>query len=98
MCMGHHGILVKYGIDPHQVPIICYLCGKEYNYWDLRLISVDHILPRRFNDHSKQNFLPACRKCNHSKNDMTIDELLNWCHKIISRKLILKNLSDKQTD
>jgi 5-methylcytosine-specific restriction endonuclease McrA len=50
----------------------CFYCGGKPE-------QIDHIIPlSRGGDHSIGNLLPACKKCNTSKNDKTIMEWRIW--------------------
>ena len=47
----------------------CFYCGASEN------ITMDHVIPlSRGGKHSIGNIVPACGKCNYSKNDKTITE------------------------
>lgn len=91
MCQPHYDLARKYGIDYSKNPS-CYVCGKIYDTWDIRKINFDHVLPRsRGGKNNKENIKPICRKCNHSKNNMTIPELIEWCRLVISREQEILN-------
>jgi len=92
LCGGHYTILMKYGIDPSKPPFECYICGSIHSYWNLAEIEVDHIIPKsRGGDNSPENVNVACRKCNHSKNDATMEEFISWCHKVIAHQTKVEN-------
>lgn len=52
-------------INPPMFPVKCVYCGA-------RAESMDHVIPRsRGGKNDRNNLLPACTKCNSSKNDKT---------------------------
>ena len=69
---------------------ICHLCGYE-TILDLKSplrLSLDHIIPMsRGGENVMGNVLPAHRRCNQSRLDMTIEEFDLWLNKIyLSRR------------
>ena len=49
---------------------VCQYCGQHANY-----LTVDHIVPRRLGgEHSWNNLVAACPKCNYHKGGRTIDQ------------------------
>lgn len=50
----------------------CAYCGKQFVFSDL---TNDHIVPRsRGGKHSWMNCVTSCKRCNNSKDDMTLEE------------------------
>jgi len=68
-----------------QNDFCCHVCGDKVSLEigsPLRL-SLDHILPlSRGGLNVKENVLPAHRRCNQSRNDMTLEEFDAWLEKI----------------
>lgn len=66
---------------------ICHVCGERVSLEinsPLR-ISLDHVVPlSRGGDNTKENVLPAHRRCNQSRNDMTLEEFNDWISKVQS--------------
>jgi len=51
----------------------CWYCGRELN--PFRDFSIDHITSRASGgDESYENLVPACRHCNRSKSDRSLEE------------------------
>jgi hypothetical protein len=68
----------------------CHLCGEK-TLLDLRSpwrLSLDHVVPMaRGGSNTVDNVLPAHRRCNQSRLDMTIEEFDLWLNKIyLSRR------------
>lgn len=69
---------------------ICHVCG-ERTVLDLKSplrLSLDHVLPMsRGGQNIMENVLPAHRRCNQSRSDMTLEEFDIWLNKIyVSRR------------
>lgn len=86
LCSQHYHLYTKYNIDPiHIKTMICYICEKEWSTWNPREMQIDHIIPiTKGGTTTRSNLSVTCRKCNHSKSNMTYDELIEWCRHVIS--------------
>mgnify|MGYP000891901891 FL=1 len=50
----------------------CAYCGKPIRYKDMQ---VDHIIPRRKGGRDEMsNYNPACRRCNHYKDSLGLEQ------------------------
>lgn len=50
----------------------CAYCGEKLKYKNLTL---DHVIPKSMGgDRSEGNLYPACRKCNRSKRDLSVED------------------------
>lgn len=57
-------------------PSICYYCGCELNK---EKRTIDHMYPRDLGGVSiTNNLVPCCTKCNHEKDNMTMQEYFNY--------------------
>ncbi len=56
---------------------ICAYCGKSIEYSKM---TIDHVYPQTMGGPTiTNNLVPACRKCNSDKTDMTFEEYMEWC-------------------
>jgi hypothetical protein len=86
VCRKHYQFFMRYRVDYSKKPT-CYVCGTEFSWWNTRIVNMDHIHPKsRGGEDKKENFLPICRRCNHSKNNKTLPELIEWCKIVVSRE------------
>ena len=61
----------------------CGHCGCELTYENC---SFDHIIPQIKNgENSQDNLIAACKSCNHSKRDKTLEDFRNYkaCNKAV---------------
>ena len=71
-------VINKFGIDT-----ICYLSGEKINLYENNY-SFDHIFPSsKGGDNSLENLGITHEVINRMKSDLTVDELLEWCQKIL---------------
>lgn len=50
----------------------CAYCGKELEWKDMQ---VDHVMPlRKGGSDTRDNMFPACRRCNHYKGTLTLEQ------------------------
>jgi len=61
----------------------CFYCGAASE-------SVDHLLPRSRGGKEGDNLVPACQRCNQMKANMTLEEFLEHCQKVIQTVLSKK--------
>ena len=82
MCFTHNRVLKILKIDPTQ-PVACYICGRQYPYWVRGGVSgglhMDHLNPHN----PKSKIVPACSLCNRAKQEMSMQELKEWCQRIL---------------
>jgi 5-methylcytosine-specific restriction endonuclease McrA len=72
-------IINKFGENP-----ICYLTGEQIDIYQPRTYEFDHIIPRSRGGTNTLDNLGICsKKANRSKKDMTPDEFINLCKKIL---------------
>ena len=72
-------IINKFGNNPK-----CYLTGEEIDIYKPSSYEFDHIIPvSRGGDNSLDNLQIAIKKANQSKRDMTPDELIFFCKKVL---------------
>jgi 5-methylcytosine-specific restriction endonuclease McrA len=72
-------IIDKFGENP-----ICYLTGEQIDIYQPRTYEFDHIIPRSRGGTNTLDNLGICsKKANQSKKDMTPDEYINLCKKIL---------------
>lgn len=72
-------IVTKFGENP-----VCYLTGEPIDINKPSTYEFDHIIPvSRGGDNSLDNLQIATRKANQSKRNMTPDELIFFCKKIL---------------
>jgi 5-methylcytosine-specific restriction endonuclease McrA len=70
-------------LDKFGENTFCYLCGEEVNLFE-DTYSFDHIIPQsRGGDNSLDNLGITMKKINDMKTDMTPDELVEMCIKIL---------------
>jgi CRISPR/Cas system Type II protein with McrA/HNH and RuvC-like nuclease domain len=70
-------------VDKFGVNTECYLSGEKINLNE-NIYHLDHILPSsRGGDNSLDNLGILHKTVNVMKNDMTPDELIDWCKKIL---------------
>jgi len=70
----------------------CAYCGKEIRYKDMQ---VDHIFPKTGGGTDDfENLNPSCRRCNHYKRSLPLEEFRDWrmrdIHKRIMQNYIVK--------
>lgn len=74
----------------------CAYCGKEIEYKEMQ---VDHLIPvqrERFGRYTEEqiecfeNYMPACRRCNHSKRSYSLENFRKFVEEI-PRKLKERN-------
>lgn len=58
----------------------CFYCGAAAE-------SVDHLLPRSRGGKEGVNLVPACYRCNQMKGDMTLEEFIAHCQKVVQTVL-----------
>ena len=69
----------KFGETPS-----CYLTGEALDYNDIDSLSFDHIVPRSRGGSNKiENLGLSTKLANRMKSDMTVEELLDMCEKIL---------------
>ncbi len=72
-------IINKFGETPK-----CYLTGSEFDIYDIKSYSFDHIIPvTRGGTNTIDNLGICTRQVNLSKSDMTPDEYMNLCKKVL---------------
>ena len=72
-------IIDKFGENPK-----CYITGEQIDIYEPRKYNFDHIIPRsRGGDNSLDNLGICTKQANASKSDMTPDELLQFCQKVL---------------
>lgn len=70
-------------IDKFGVNTKCYLSGEKLNLFE-NVYSLDHILPvSKGGDNSFNNLGILHKDVNSMKHNMSVDELLKWCKKIL---------------
>lgn len=70
----------------------CYLCGETGN-------SIDHMIPlAKDGTHTWDNLAWCCLRCNRAKSDMTIEEYLNHCQRVVTTKFELTSFSVVEDD
>lgn len=75
-------VLTKIGDEPS-----CYLTGDPIDISLTSTYQFDHIIPRsRGGDNSLENLGICTKQANVAKNDMTPDELVNFCKKVLIHK------------
>ena len=63
---------------------MCYLTGEKINIHDSTSFEFDHIIPAsRGGDNSLENLGLTIKIANNIKNNLTVDELLYYCKKIL---------------
>lgn len=73
-------IINKFGEKPK-----CYLTGKEINIYQPRTYNFDHIIPAsRGGDNSLDNLGICTKEANQAKHNMTPDEFINFCRKVVN--------------
>jgi 5-methylcytosine-specific restriction endonuclease McrA len=71
--------LEKLGNNP-----VCYLSGVKIDLSDTKSYQFDHVLPAsKGGSNEIDNLGILCRDVNCMKHDLTVDELINWCKKIL---------------
>ncbi len=71
-------IINKFGVDT-----VCYLSGEKINLFENNY-NFDHIFPSsKGGDNSLENLGITHEIVNKMKTDLTVDELLEWCEKIL---------------
>lgn len=71
-------VIQKYGVDT-----VCYLSGEKINLFE-DTYSFDHIIPSsRDGENTIENLGIAHKVVNNMKSDLLVDELLDWCKKIL---------------
>lgn len=71
-------VVSKFGENP-----ICYLSGEQLNIYE-NTYQLDHIIPSSKNgNNSLENLGFLHKKVNQIKTDLTPDELIEWCVKIL---------------
>lgn len=75
-------VINKFGDSPR-----CYLSGELLNLTKPRSFNFDHIIPvSRGGNNSLENLGLCTKKANEMKGDMTPDELINMCKKILEHQ------------
>jgi len=55
----------------------CWYCGVQTN--PFRDFQVDHVIPvSAFGTNDVENLVPSCRKCNHVKANLSLEEFREW--------------------
>lgn len=79
-------VINKFGNDPS-----CYITGDKIDIYKPRTYQFDHIIPvSRGGDNSLENLGICTRQANLAKSDMTYEELLDFCHKVIEHNKLQK--------
>lgn len=69
----------------------CAYCGKELEYKNMQ---IDHMYPKIYGGNDELiNLMPSCRRCNHYKRDMTLEDfrhLMKTLHERIAEKYTSK--------
>lgn len=72
-------VIIKFGEHPK-----CYLTGEDIDIYQPRTYQFDHIIPRsRGGSNTLDNLQICTRQANLAKNDMTPDEFINFCKKVV---------------
>ena len=72
-------VIKKFGEHP-----TCYLTGEPIDIFKPRTYNFDHKIPRsRGGDNSLDNLGLCTKKANHAKYNMTPDEFINFCKKVV---------------
>jgi CRISPR/Cas system Type II protein with McrA/HNH and RuvC-like nuclease domain len=75
----YNDIIKKFGIET-----TCYLSGEKINLMEDNNYSLDHIIPcTKDGDNSIDNMGILHLKVNYMKRDMSVDEFISWCKKIL---------------
>ena len=73
-------VINKFGEHP-----VCYLTGEPIDIYQPRTYQFDHIIPKsRGGDNSLDNLGICTTKANQAKRDMTPDEFINLCKKVVN--------------
>ena len=79
MTFSYKDVVAKYGMNPK-----CYLTGEELNFLEPESYQLDHIIPVSKNgDNSLDNLGVVSPQANRVKSDLTVDELLDICRRIL---------------
>jgi len=66
----------------------CAYCGKELEWKEMQ---VDHIMPlRKGGSDTRDNMFPSCRRCNHYKSTLTVEQFREAIS-LIPQKLMRDN-------
>lgn len=76
---NYQDVIRKHGESP-----VCYLTGEPINYNDPSSYHFDHIVPRsKGGENTLDNLGLATKQANQMKGDMSLDEFLNACEKVL---------------
>lgn len=79
MSFSLEDVISKFGEKPK-----CYLTGEEVNIYEPKTYQFDHKIPKsRGGDNSLENLGICSKRANLSKTDMTPDEYINLCKKVL---------------
>lgn len=79
-------VINKFGEHP-----MCYITGEKINIYEPRTYNFDHIIPvSRGGDNSIDNLGICTKQANAAKSDMTYDELIVFCNKVIEHNKLQK--------
>lgn len=63
---------------------VCYLTGRKIDIYSPKSFECDHIVPvSKGGDASLQNLGLLCREANRAKQDLSIEEFLNFCKEVL---------------
>ena len=78
----YQDVIDKFGENPK-----CYLTGEPINIWDTKSYHFDHIIPPSKGGTNTLDNLGICTKdANRCKSDLTPDELIIFCKKVLMNK------------
>lgn len=99
LCLNHYRVFSALPSVDYTKPFTCYICGRIFTSWPTRkdsnggeMLSMDHIIPVcKGGTNDETNLAIACMSCNSKKFNMTYEELIIWCNKVIANSSVLSS-------